>query len=165
MQVLEQIEKAAKRNIEAWELLQNKRNVQGKVRWNEHHTNLPLMGKIDFDVSDDLMVDLKSSVNVSAHDFAKDCYGYFYWLQDRIYTENGKRRLKFLVVGKEPPFHVQVYEMDKEFKAWAMNEFLGLMQAFQYALEAREFDKGYEFLKFSQPQLRLPNYAYTKFGG
>jgi hypothetical protein len=156
-------------------LLEGKRAVQLKLKWNDRATGLPINGVIDFDSkvgSQDFIVDLKSAVSADPDDFSKQAYNLDYHLQCGTYSEGYPRvRFKFpnfafLVVEKDEPFNVSVNFCDTTFINEAKEEFRATLGAFKYCMDNSLFHQGYEFRKFGTMDyfsMSLPKYAKHKF--
>ena len=77
-----------------------------------------------FDLMGGTLVDFKSSARPTPDDFRMACWSYGYHVQDvayrRAYTAVGGRPdpgpMTFVVVGKEPPHLVAIYQLDPEFE-------------------------------------------------
>jgi hypothetical protein len=75
------------------------------------------------------LVDVKSTVSADPRRFAQSVTAYGYAMQNVVYLDGWESiaefpaDFQFIVVEKEPPFLVAVYDLDREFLAWGASEY------------------------------------------
>jgi hypothetical protein len=104
-------------NPNARRLLESDGPIEQAMWWVDEETGLHLKCRRD-KVIGDVIVDLKTAIAPAPKDFAKACANYGYHRQAAYYVagqkalSGGCRGFVFVVVGKEPPHEVGVYELD-----------------------------------------------------
>jgi hypothetical protein len=83
----------------------------------DDRTTLPMKARLDWITENDTIVDLKTVAagGASPANFAKQVANFSYHLQAAHYLEmSGMQRFVFVVVEREPPFQIGVYELDDD---------------------------------------------------
>lgn len=146
-------------------------HVQRRLNWTDTEHNLPFVGIADADSeTPDFVIDLKTSANPFGDDFARDAFKYGYHIQSALYLEGFRRALRrfptfmFIVVEKEPPYGVAVYDKiaDPFFKL-GNQEIHRLKTEFRYCMDENLFHKTYDFRTVDGGLiLDLPGWAKQK---
>ena len=113
----------------------------------------------------DCVVDLKTTSNASAREFQRSAYTNGYYLQMAHYLAAAQRtRFIFVVVERDPPHCVAIYELDKD----ALNlgrqerEFLLGQWVLCEAEEVAGGPNAWPGFPVEIQELSLPGYAYTQ---
>lgn len=83
----------------------------------DDRTALPMKARLDWITENDTIVDLKTVAagGASPANFAKQVANFSYHLQASHYLEmSGMQRFVFVVVEREPPFQIGVYQLDDD---------------------------------------------------
>ena len=83
----------------------------------DDRTALPMKARLDWITENDTIVDLKTVAagGASPANFAKQVANFKYHLQAAHYLEmSGMQRFVFVVVEREPPFQIGVYQLDDD---------------------------------------------------
>lgn len=146
--------------------------TQRRLTWEDKDTGLPMLSYVDADGTEpvDFIVDLKSAADASEEAFTRDAYKYGYHLQTAIYLEGFRRKLfrfpkfVFVVVEKEPPYGVAVYDkLSDAFLKLGQQELATLREEFLYAMKENLFEKTYDFRTTDGGLLLdLPGWARNK---
>ena len=83
----------------------------------DDRTALPMKARLDWITENDTIVDLKTVAagGASPANFAKQVANFSYHLQAAHYLEmSGMQRFVFVVVEREPPFQIGVYQLDDD---------------------------------------------------
>lgn len=83
----------------------------------DDRTALPMKARLDWITENDTIVDLKTVAagGASPTNFAKQVANFSYHLQAAHYLEmSGMQRFVFVVVEREPPFQIGVYQLDDD---------------------------------------------------
>jgi len=83
----------------------------------DDRTTLPMKARLDWITENDTIVDLKTVAagGASPANFAKQVANFSYHLQAAHYLEmSGMQRFIFVVVEREPPFQIGVYQLDDD---------------------------------------------------
>ena len=91
------------------------RLIECPIIWNDVETGLGCKAKPDLWLPQiGAVVDLKTATGVTAWEFARSITQFGYWLSEAHYRAGTQAdRYVFLVVDKNPPFEVAVYELDR----------------------------------------------------
>ena len=100
--------------------LLRKGKAEQAILWTSEVDGLPSKGKADW-LTEDIIVDLKTSESATVESFAKSIANYRYEVQAAYYLDGIQRAVPhkrfnsflFLVVESKPPYHVAVYAPDK----------------------------------------------------
>lgn len=103
---------AVRRHPVAKQLLA-KGKAEQSVWWTDDATKLTCKCRPDWWTDDDIIVDLKTTKDASAQAFSRSVHTFRYHVQQTHYLRGTKaKRFLFLVVEKEYPYQVVVYELD-----------------------------------------------------
>ncbi len=151
-------------------------NTQVPMLWTDKASGLKTKGFVDGESDgldkDYFIMDLKTAASAEQNAFVRQAYQMDYHLQAGGYTL-GYRLQKFmfpdyinLVVETTAPFGVNVFRADNRYIEKAQSEYLNTLLAFKYCLDNKEFNKTYNFHRFSTKyhRMELPGYAKTVFG-
>jgi len=107
------------------------------IIWNDHETGLTCKSRIDrvpHDI-DRVLVDLKTTRDASERAFIRSCVSYGYIRQAAMYQEGYYfaadaeiDKFVFIAVEPEPPYRVEVYDVDSDFLGWGYEEFHRLLR-------------------------------------
>lgn len=132
--------------------------------WSDAEFNIRCRARFDFVTPDGLLIDLKTTQDASASEFARSCAKFRYhvqsaWYQDGYLAATGDLPLGFvfIAVEKTPPFAVALYELDA--KAVDYGRLLARRDLARYA-NARELDVWTGYASDVQ-ELALPRWAFT----
>ena len=123
MEILKRMRDSLYSHSAARYLLDQIEEVEQSHFWEDPETGILCKCRLDAITSDRIILDLKSSMDGAASpaEFPRHGYNYRYHVQDPWYREGVWQSTKiepegffFLVVEKEPPFAVGVYQFDDE---------------------------------------------------
>lgn len=152
----------------ASEILKANGTVQRKMNWVDTKTKLPCTMQSDFDSDEiNIVCDIKSTTDASESKFMRDAFEYGYHIQCAMYLEAFRRkmfrfpRFAFIVIEKEPPFAVNVFnKISESFIKLGQQEIETLRQEFVHAMENKLFNQAYDFRSVDGGSiLDLPAYA------
>ncbi len=117
-----------------------------------------------------LVIDVKSMAGVATrHEWERVCHKYGYWIQAAMYLDTmnaaapvageGFRRFWWLVVEKDPPYCVRIFEADEEPLEWGRQQYRKRLRAWTQAAESGVWpgwDQGVELAG-------LPGWVYATF--
>lgn len=97
--------------------------------------------RVDFhNTKYNVLVDLKTTTNSSPEEFAKSVYNLRYHVQDAFYMDmTGAKKFFFIAVEKEPPYNVEVYELDEEARELGRSEYLKDIETYKKCIETNNF--------------------------
>lgn len=142
------------------------RNELGVV-WIDEETGLACKALIDRTTSHEertCIVDIKSALDASPEAFAKDCSKYGYHLQAAFYLDGlnafgaAPRRFIHVVVEKEPPFGVAVYELDEQSIALGRRRIRAYLRQYAQCQAANDWPAYADAIE----PLTLPNWEFSK---
>lgn len=148
--VAEAMAKAVLAHPVAAKLLAMEGITEEPIRWKDSNDGLPLKCKPDYLITDKsldcmLCVDLKTSIAPAAEEFAKQAYNYGYHRQAAHYNEGCTAkhdrpcRPVYIVVGKEEPHDVFVYQPDDEYVELGHYENTVTLAALENSLSKNEW--------------------------
>ena len=83
------------------------------------------------------MKDLKTTKDASLEGFKKSCEDYGYYRQAAMYCHMfGKSKFKFIVIEKQPPFHIGIYEVSQEKLEQGWQEIEKLIEAYKFYFQS-----------------------------
>lgn len=136
------------------------------VLFNENETGAPCKCRPDFETKEDIVVDLKSTIDASPDEFGRSAYNYRYYVQapfylDGINAEAGREKVRhfvFVACEKVPPYGVGVYFIDREAIELGRRDYVRDCATFVACKETNHWP-GYG----NEAQaLRIPTWAYRK---
>ena len=100
----------------AGRLLDLEGECEASVRWTDEATGVKCKARGDKWIpSKRWLVDVKTARDASSRGFAKACANFRYHVQDAHYSSGfGADAFMFVVVEKEPPYAVGVYQLDAD---------------------------------------------------
>lgn len=124
--------------------------TQNELRWTDKKTGLKMVGYLD-GKGDNIILELKTTMNADPEMFAKDCIKYLYFLQAGIYCEGVKATefefpdFYYLAVEKTAPYGICVLKADADYINYGKQEYRRLLDSFKYCLANKLFEKSYEY--------------------
>jgi len=107
-------------------------------RWEDRFTGLPCKAKLDRLLPEDggRIIDLKTAIDPSPEEWARQAFNLKYHHRAAHYLSGCEqlglaKRFTFVVVGKEPPHEVGVYELDPEALGMGFRQVRDLMTELQ----------------------------------
>lgn len=83
-----------------------------------------------------IVIDLKTTQNSSPSEFARSVYNYRYHVQAAFYLDLiGAKHFIFIAVEKEPPYNVELYELDDEAIEAGRQEYLKDIETYKECLK------------------------------
>ena len=136
------------------------------VLFTEPETGAPCKCRPDYETKEDIVLDLKSTIDASPIEFGRSAYNYRYYVQapfylDGINAEAGYNKVNhfvFIACEKEPPFGVGVYFADKASLELGRNEYIANCATY---MECRASGKWPAY----SPEisaLQIPTWAYRR---
>ena len=156
-------------------LIENRKRVEITMKWRHKATNLPLIGKIDFESrawETDFILDLKTGKSSDPDDFIKQACNLDYQLQVGAYSDGYPRKFykfpnfMFIVVETVEPYNVSILFCDSKYIESAKDEFYGTLLAFRRCMDNNQFHLGYEFRLMETMDyfsMKLPGWYRPKF--
>ena len=102
-------------------VLPDLRNTEVTLTWQDAESGLYCKSRADYYVPElKMVVDVKTAADASMDSFEKDCTSYRYPCQNALYRDafasvgEQVEYFVFLVIEKEPPFAIGVYDLDAE---------------------------------------------------
>ena len=127
----------------------------------DDRTALPMKARLDWITENDTIVDLKTVAagGASPANFAKQVANFSYHLQAAHYLEmSGMQRFVFVVVEREPPFQIGVYQLDDD--AIAEGRYLR-RKALDLIANCRVFNDWPGYTPLEPQTLSLPSWAFN----
>ena len=127
----------------------------------DDRTALPMKARLDWITENDTIVDLKTVAagGASPANFAKQVANFKYHLQASHYLEmSGMQRFVFVVVEREPPFQIGVYQLDDD--AIAEGRYLR-RKALDLIANCRVFNDWPGYTPLEPQTLSLPSWAFN----
>lgn len=149
------------------EILDSQIDTEQSMYWIDPATRLLCRGRADVLAHEfRTIVDIKTSVDATADAFSKACYNYAYHWQAHFYRTGmplaggwDPQAFVFLVIEKEPPFLVGLYEIQPRALLLAADEVERNMRRWAECARAKNFPG----LPADAPvPLDLPPWAYTR---
>ena len=139
------------------------------IIWNDEETGLNCKGRIDWlpdMVTENVLVDLKTTSDASLKGFTRSCVDYGYAKQAGMYLDGVIKATGavfdafiFIAVEPGPPYRTEVYVMDVRFIQWGYTEYRRLLN-----LEAKCRRSGFypHYQEASATDLVIPGYLNQK---
>lgn len=154
-------------NPTAKKLVENGQKEQSFF-WTNARTNLELKCRPDIFLTGngpDLIVDLKSTTSSETKNFTNECIRYGYDVQSSFYIEGLKTvypdaefTFMFIAVEKNPPYAVNVMEMDPEVVKYGQERFEALLVQYQECRASGNW-YGYNGADGEINRIELPKWA------
>lgn len=142
--------------------------VEATLVWDDPETGVRCKGRPDFITDDHVVVDLKSTRDITPWNFGRDAYNMAYHVQAAFYCDGyeqiSKRqdaRSVIIAVEQKAPHDVIVYTLDDETLGIGRDAYRGMLGKLVECEKARSWP-GYAF--DSEMALRLPAYAMPDDG-
>lgn len=157
--------KKINKNKHIAEKLKREGEAQKTIRWTDHETGLPCIAKLD-KVTDNAILELKSTQDANPDNFPRDCFKFKYHIQTGMYMRAVREKRLYgrdyhiIAIEKSEPYGVALYKPTANFLKAADQEVSRLLQAFKYCMDENLWNQSYEFgHPFGSIQLDLPYYA------
>lgn len=151
----------------ARKLLNGKGDNEISLFWTDEETGVKCKCRIDR-IKNNILIDLKSTTDASPDAFCKSAYKYGYHRQSYWYSNGYEQCFKqepkgfvFIVVEKEPPYNVEVYQATELFKKIGELEVRPLLKTYKTCLETNNW-YGYSE-KASIRDLEIPQWVVNKY--
>lgn len=138
--------------------------IERSLYWD--HDGIPLKARPDaYNQSLGLIADIKTAASAAPRDFAKSVASYGYHLQEYMYTKalkaNGLKAegFVFIVIEKEDPYLVALYELDPHVFAEAERVFEAALEKYR---ECSALDSWPGYTPEGPQTLMLPAWAFTQ---
>jgi len=163
------IRDAVMENKKSREIIDQVGTVQRKINWDSD--DLPHVMFSDMDSTEgNFICDLKSAASAEPEEFQRSAFNFGYHIQAALYLEAFRKkmfrfpRFIFMVVEKEPPYSVAVFDkISESFFKLGMQEIDTLRTQFKYCMENDLFMKSYDINTVDGGLiLDLPGYARQK---
>lgn len=149
-------------------LLSGKGENEISLFWEDEETKVKCKAKLDR-IKSDIIIDLKSARSAKPEDFARQLYDLGYYRQCVFYLNGFKecyqkeaKGFVFIVVEKEPPYNVVVYELSELFKEIGKIEISDLLQVYKECIETNNF-YGYDGTEPKIHTLDPPKWVLNKY--
>jgi hypothetical protein len=151
-------------------LLNRDGDVEMSLLWKDPEHGVLIKSRLDFyaQVEDrPTIIDLKTTQDASAKGFATSLYRYGYYRQAPLYLDGMSRilgfdhtRFIFIVIEKEPPYAVGVYEIDHQAISAGRQDYKRLLALYNKCKEKKEWPS---YAEADEPQLiTLPLWAFRE---
>ncbi len=111
--------------------------------WDDADTGHPCKARADYIRDDDIMVDLKTTMDASLSEFSRSIAKFGYHRQDAMYSDGFEacfgrpsRGFVFVAVETKPPHAVGVYTLDAESADAGRIEYQTLLNSFAECMES-----------------------------
>lgn len=161
---------AVEANACAAALLRAKGETELSILWKCPETKAKIKSRIDRYALVDgqpTLLDLKTTNDASPKGFAATMYRYRYYMQAALYLDGmsaihkfDHTRFVFIVVEKEPPYAVGVYEIDSQAISAGQQEYKRLLQLHAECTKKNQWPS---YAESTEPQLiTLPMWAFRE---
>lgn len=158
-------------NDEARNILEQITDFQKELRWIDEETGIPCLAYLD-GIGKDITAELKTAKDASQTSFMRDAFNFGYHFQTGIYkigqasTNCLTKNYRYIVVEKELPFAVAIYEPTKDYVEAGKKIFRKVLKDFKYCMDNDLFESGYGFWAGNDEKvlsLDLPPWSKKQF--
>jgi exodeoxyribonuclease VIII len=161
-QIITKMVESIRSNAVAHELLSACHSFERNVEWTNFETEVPMRGIVDA-MSDEFIIDVKTTTDASPSVFSRDVFRNYYHRQAAIYLDafgqTHKLDFYFIAIEKNAPYGVSVFQLDSESIQNGYKLYLEQISEYKAWVEAGAPAAGYDYWHYSGiHQLELPKY-------
>jgi hypothetical protein len=125
-----------------------KRTIHGctefEKEWSTIINGLPFRGFID-GVSDDYILELKTTSDGNPKTFIRDFHNRMYYMQSALYHYVTKKKVLYLVVETKPPYNFFIAPITQDYLDYGWMDVQRLTDLFNMCMALNAWDSGYDF--------------------